>query len=345
MMTKMTNPTHHQFPPSSELTSLLKTFSSIAEKTVNGLQASELLPAYTVEDEDSIDFPVNSLVADSLETIKLKPAEHRVPVVACDMSTVKVGETVRGSVWAVRGSIVFREGDRVSATVVGPFIYIISAYTASEIVENLMTSLGVHRRSKFLEVSAAPKIVSNLFEKLLQLYAGTVAKGGLLLVDGALTAGPLDSPSTVVEKIVENAVNTGIGAVAFSKSTTLMLLGRNITTLAGTASPPYVIKLSVMKDGTMVVKNANIYVARLSSSQTSFRVDVASKTGDEQPFSLLLSSDKIINGYPETLILAHQLAKLNKLDVLSIRTRLECLTKLKPIQTDVRRMLFTPLNG
>ncbi|MEM0442609.1 MAG: DNA double-strand break repair nuclease NurA [Candidatus Caldarchaeum sp.] len=341
MMTKMTNQYVHQLTPTQELQDLLKTFSSVAEATVKHLHGSERLPLQA--DDDRPDLHIQLLTADSFQTIPITQSNHSVPVVACDMSTVKVAETTRGSVWAVRGSIVVRHGSRLTASVVGPFMYNISSYTAARIVDALLASLAVRRKSRFLDVSTAPKIVSNLFEKLIQLYAGTLARDGLLLVDGALTAGPLDSPPAVVERIVETTVGSSYGVIAFSKSTTLMLYGQKITSYADGTPPPYVIKLPMLKD--LVVRNGSVYVARLSSARTPFRVDVVSRTSDEQVFSLLLSSDNIVNGYPESLILAHHLAKLNRLDVLGISTRLEGLMSIKTSKNDVRSMLFTPIDG
>ncbi|MEM1943455.1 MAG: DNA double-strand break repair nuclease NurA [Candidatus Caldarchaeum sp.] len=341
MMTKMTNQYLHQLTPTPDILDLLKTFSAVAGDTVKQLHGSETLPLQA--DDDYPDLPIQLLTADVFETIPITHSSIIVPVVACDMSTVKVAETTRGSVWAVRGSIVVRHGSELTASVVGPFIYNISAYTAAKIVDALLASLGARRRIRFLDVSTAPKIISNLFEKLIQLYAGTLAKDGLLLVDGALTAGPMDSPPAVVEKIVETTLGSSYGVIAFSKSTTLMLYGQRITSYAAGTPPPYVIKLPTLRD--LVVRNGSVYVARLSSSRTPFRVDVVSRTNDEQVFSLLLSSDSIVNGYPESLILAHHLARLNRLDVLGISTRLEVLMRMKITKNDVRSMLFTPVDG
>jgi NurA-like 5'-3' nuclease len=59
----------------------------------------------------------------------------------------------------------------------------------------------------------------------------------------------------------------------------------------------------------------------------------------------LLSSDTMVYGYPETLIIAHQLAKLSRLDVLSIRTALGHAMGLKFVDApDIRSSLFTPVS-
>lgn len=343
-MFKMTNQLLHQLPPYDELTNLLKTFSSVTLDTVTVLRNIE---AYhpTPENDEPNDMLLDNILADGLETIILTPAEKSLPVVACDMSTVKIADTSRGSVWAVRGSIVIREKGLVKAAVVGPFAYTVSKTTVEKIIDVLFMYLGLERKQRFLEMSAVPKVISNLFEKVLQVYATTWLKGGVLLLDGALTSGPLDSPPAAVEKIVESAKTSGIGVAAFSKSTTLMFLGRRITYFAGKCRPPYVMRLPLSSSRPWGV-NGSVYVSHLSSSLFPFRVDVASKTSDEDVFRHILSSENIIHGYPESLIIAHQLAKLRWIDVLGIRASLESLVKLKfSSSVDVRSTIFAPLEG
>ncbi|MEM1946710.1 MAG: DNA double-strand break repair nuclease NurA [Candidatus Caldarchaeum sp.] len=342
---KMTNQILHQLPPYDELSSLLKTFSSVTLDTVSELSDVEAFPPFS-EDFEHADLPLDSMLAEELEIIPLTPADRSLPVIACDMSTVKIADTTRGSLWAVRGSIVMREAGIVKAAVVGPFAYTVSNQTIERILDVLFICLNLEREPSFLHMSTAPKIISNLFEKVLQAYAATRLKGGILLIDGALTAGPSDSPTAAVEKIVESAKTHGIGVAAFSKSTTLTYFGRRITCLRSRCRPPYVIRLPLSSNRPWGVVNGSVYVSHLSSTPTPFRVDVASTTSDEEVFTHILSSEPMVHGYPESLILAHQLAKLRWIDVVGIRAGLESHAKLRfASDIDVRSMLFAPIEG
>ncbi len=341
----MSSQIHSQQLPHQDLSNLLKMFTSLTYNTVSTLAYEEAAKPQE-NDITLIDEIPENILAGPFETIELTASQTSLPVVACDMSTVKIAETLRGDVWAVKGSIIMKIEKRFMGTVVGPFVYNVSGNTVSKIIDVLLLSFGVERRRMYLDLNTAPKVISNLFEKVLQLYAATRLNGGLLLLDGALTSGPLDSPPHVVEKIVETVKTFGIGVAAFSKSTTLMLMGRYITSYNDRCKPPYVIKLPIEREKGMLFKNCSVYVSHLSCSLFPFRVDVASKTSDEEVFRTLLASENIIYGYPESLILAHQLAKLSRLEVLGLRARIESLNKVKfAPEIDVRSAIFAPLDG
>jgi len=343
-MSKMYNQIIEQLTTHQELKDLLKTFTEVSAETVYLIQRMD--SQWLQENSYITAEPGEKILFDCLETMELHPADEVVPIISCDMSTVKIAETLTGSIWAVRGTIVFREHVKITAVTVGPLLYTVSPTTTPKILETLFELLGVENMIGYIDFSNAPKIISNLFEKVLQLFASTCLSGGILLLDGALTAGPADSPAPVVEKIVENAKKNGVGVAAFSKSTTLTLLGRNIIAYAGQCRPPYVIKLPIILNEGWKIKNGLVYVSHLSPTLFPFRVDVASRIGDEKLFKLLLSSENIVHGYPETLIIAHQLAKLRKLDILSMQASLENILKKRLHHfLSVRETLFHPIDG
>lgn len=333
IMSNLTIQQHH-------LQTLLETFTQTAQNSLTGLKnhtvAIETASTDSQEDEFQLDM-------DGCDAIPLEPAGVRVPVVACDMSTVKIADSAEGGLWAVRGSIVRKNVSGLEVMLVGPFVYTSSPRNVDMILSSLFDVLGVDGKTPSFHQTTAPKLVGNLFEKVLQLHASQIIEGGILLLDGALTAGPADSPVEVVARIVESSHRNGLGVAAFSKSTTLTLQGRNILSVAGTMAPPYVVKLPPRRTERWPVYCGSIYVAHLSPRYFPFRVDV-SAADDIQLLNQLLSSEAIIYGYPESLILAHQLAKLSRLDILSICARLEALHKIKFTQSpSLRSFLFGPL--
>ncbi len=295
----------------------------------------------TESSDNQDDAPLLDL--DGCDALPLEPSGSRVPVVACDMSTVKIADSVEGGLWAVRGSIVRKNVSGLEVVMVGPFVYTVSPRNVEMILSSLLDVLGVDGKPPSYNQTTAPKLVGNLFEKVLQLHASQIMEGGILLLDGALTAGPADSPVEVVARIVESSHRHGLGVAAFSKSTTLTLQGRNILSVEGSMTPPYVVRLPPRRTGRWPVYCGSIYVAHLSPRYFPFRVDV-SAADDVQLFNHLLSSEAIIYGYPESLILAHQLAKLSRLDILTICARLEAVHKIRFTQSpSLRSSLFGPL--
>lgn len=333
IMNNLTIQQHH-------LNTLLKTFTQTTENSLTILKNNTVAIDTELNEGQDGEFQLDLNGGDALP---LEPSGVRVPVVACDMSTVKIADSVEGGLWSVRGSIVRKNVSGLEVMLVGPFVYTASPRNVDMILSSLFDVLGVDGKTPSFHQTTAPKLVGNLFEKVLQLHASQILEGGILLLDGALTAGPADSPVEVVARIVESSHRNGIGVAAFSKSTTLTLQGRNILSVAGSMTPPYVVKLPPRKTERWPVYCGSIYVAHLSPRYFPFRVDV-SAADDVTLLNHLLSSEAIIYGYPESLILAHQLAKLTRLDILSICARLEALHKIKFTQTpSLRSILFGPL--
>ena len=91
-----------------------------------------------------------------------------------------------------------------------------------------------------------------------------------------------------------------------------------------------------------------VYVAHLSKVFFPFRIDVATR-GNINSVSLvedLLKSDSLVDGYPETLILAHQYSTFNRIDILSMQSSIETITSHRIINyPDIRESLFAPLDN
>ena len=325
-----------------DLADLLKAFTAISNTTVESLHSTEAV--YITEAPEEAETATFDLDNESFEVFPLNPSGKCLRVVACDMSTVHVAETSRGGIWAVRGSIVVRTGRRISAGTIGPLLYMVSPSTVDWLVGTLNDLLGCGKRI-YVNIAVAPKVISNLFERVLQLHIASKLEGGILLLDGSLISGPADSPAEAVERIVDCAKASGQGVAAFSKTTTLMLQGKSVCSLIGRCRPPYVVKIPISHSSPWKVRNGSVYVSHFSGQHYPFRVDVTSKTTDLSLFNDLLSSDTMVYGYPETLIISHQLAKLNKLDVLSIRACLENTIGVKLVgAANLRSSLFTPIS-
>lgn len=344
LMHKMDNQLIQQHHHMIELENLLKTFTLETSYSLKKLRDTPLIYS---EQHTAQDFEYDFLeISDAIETIPLHPSRQTVTVVACDMSTVKLAETAEGPVWAVRGSIIYRTKEKVKAFVVGPFAYTASPENIKHLLAILYKALDINWNQPSFSLSAAPKLVGNLFERILQLHAARFIKGGILLLDGSLTVGPLDSPLEAVSKIVEVAKQQGLGIAAFSKSTTLTLRGRSILSYLADVKPPYLIRIPVHDRSRWSVCEGAVYVSRLAQGYFPFRVDVASRESDAELFNALLSSEPIIYGYPESLIIAHQLAKMSRLDMISARASLENLFNIRFVHTtEIRTSLFTPITN
>ena len=337
----------HQSLQQYSIEELLKAFSQLAYTTAPLEHIAPLYGQMGVEDCEDWEIEPN-LSLDGLLPVMLSPENGvRRKVVACDTSTVKLAESPSGSVWAVRGAVVERRGRDINLSIYGPFVYLLSPQTVSRVIRVLKHLLGLPDLS-IPSMDMAHRVVVGLFEKLIQQHIARRLEGGILLVDGSLTAGPIDSPLKAVSQIIRLSQLHGVGVIAFAKSSKLRMLGIKITSLLQDCEPPYLISF---RGGVKVKPNHHIlgevYVAHLSKAFFPFRVDVSTPDGIE-PFSLvedLLVSDSLVYGYPETLILAHQHATFNKIDILSMQSSLENLTNSRIVDyPDIRASLFAPLD-
>jgi len=331
---------YNQFEP------LLKAFAQAGERSTRLLDGHGLASVSPRSPyEECVDFdPLPT--QGHFEIMKLDSPGVARRTLACDTSVVKLAEAIQGSVWALRGCIVRRETDRLSIEVVGPFVCALSRETLPYVIKSLLSGYETCR-TQTPSLNMAHHVVANLFEKRLQLYAASKLDGGILLADGSLTASPRDSPLSLVREVIEMARTQGQGVLAFAKSSRLRLMGYRITSMLLSHRPPYLVRFPQglrLRSGH--VQLGEILVANLSHT-LSFRLDAAPREGigPDELVQDLMSSDALIYGYPETLILAHQFATFNAMDILGLRARLESMLDAQlTTHLDARELLFAPLD-
>jgi hypothetical protein len=337
----MTNQVAHQLDPQEYMESILKIFTGIT------IGDRVLLEQASIHSNELADDIADDLLGfENPEIIPITGEGVGRPVVACDTSTIRVADFLGGSIWALRGCIVCRSGSARRAMIYGPIYYILTPANLQPLIRGLYEVLDCRIAGPYPSIQIAPKVIANLFERVLQFQALEYLDGGIMLLDGSLTAGPLDSPAGALARLLRRAGEIGYGVLAFSKSTRLTSMGRRITDLAVGYMPPYLLKPVISQTGYAVI--GEVYVANLAPSSFPFRVDVSLADGlpITDIFRDLLSSDSVIYGYPETLALAHQLSTFSRLDIIGLRASLEYLTGTHLAhEFDVRSSLFSPLDG
>ena len=69
----------------------------------------------------------------TIKTIPLEPTVEERPVVAVDVSSIRIGETETGVLCAIRGAIVWKEKNRYKYQRLGPFPFHITEQNKKEI--------------------------------------------------------------------------------------------------------------------------------------------------------------------------------------------------------------------
>src|SRR3989442_549371 len=188
-----------------------------------------------------------SSIAMGLKRSPINPLRESVPIAACDASSVKIGETDTGMIFAIRAVAVWRQPDRIAFTRWGPLLFHIpnsdgqqEKYRDDE--SRAFGGLSV----KTLRVLTK---LRNHVERWVQEELAITVKDGIVLLDGSLTAGTPDNPSSRVQRILSTARNNNSIIIALSKSTQLTVGGKNILGFFDAEKIPHII------DITSVVEN------------------------------------------------------------------------------------------
>ena len=343
--------TQYQQPQLSGLESLFKAFLERSGRSLSSIEGVRL-GVETSEVFVQDDWPlqlVERLLREGVEPIEIS-VEDAVSrrVVAIDTSSIRVAVGSKGVVIAVRGALVVRDWPRIWAEIVGPFMVYVDCDGVGELLSSMLGGeIRLDYWGDYQLYSSIQKVLAGILEKRLQEYAVKRFTDTILLFDGSLSAGPLDNPTWLVSRIIDGARPRGNDILAFSKTSVLRVWGELLTSLKLDVEPPYLVEMTwAIRELEMRVKVlGETYLARLSAGGEGFRVDAATRRDVGEVLGSLLKSDSLIYGYPETLILAHDLCTFNKMDLIAMQSilRRRGVKLFKP--TSIRWLLFRPIDG
>jgi hypothetical protein len=134
--------------------------------------------------------------------------------------------------------------------------------------------------------------------------------------------------------------------LAFSKMTSLRVNGYLITDQLPNREPPYLLETTGVQFKPPTVVLGSVYVARLNKANYAFRLDIDREIPLQHRMTAvekLLGNDLHMQGYPETLRLAHILCTFTANEVLAIK---HFITRKHGIQIinrpDMHKLLFGP---
>ena len=163
---------------------------------------SENLPTPIIAgDHSEIEEPIPMNISSvSARLMPLKPLQDETPIIAVDVSSVRLGETDVGILCAVRGAIVWSVQRKYGYLRIGPFPFHITEENSREV----MSLLRFYRF--FPSGLGSPRLedmqvrLCNLVERWLQMSICSSSYGSIILWDGSLTAGTTDSPLTLIRR-------------------------------------------------------------------------------------------------------------------------------------------------
>ena len=284
------------------------------------------------------------------QPLPLSPMHQETTISGIDTSTVKIGETTTGIIIALRGATVWKQNRNYHYSRLGPFIFHITEENKNVVYSNLEKAYfdaqfgASHQNTPTL--LQMPTRLASLLERWLQNRLSKTSTNALILFDGSLTSGTIDTPVQRMRDILAGARRNCNTVLAFSKATSLRSNGFLITDLLPMKDPPYLLETTGLKFKPPMVVLGDVYVARLNKANMAFRLDV----DHEIPFQSqveavekLIGNDLLQQNYPETLRLAHILCTFTANEVLAMQ---HFITRKHGIQIinrpDMHRLLFGP---
>ncbi len=282
--------------------------------------------------------------------IPLSPKPEETVVAAIDTSSIKLGETTRGLLVAVRGASVWKQKNQYKYHRLGPFIFNITEKNNERVYDTLQTEYfhtqSQHNHDNPPSLLQMPTLIAGLLERWIQVVLSNSISNGLILFDGSLTSGVPGASIRRMKNILDNARKNGNVILAFSKMTKLRFNGYLITDVLLEHRPPYIFQVAGLKTKPPVVLLGDIYVARLTHRNYSFRLDIDKRIPNEEKVEAvekLLGNDLCSQSYPETLRLAHIFCTFTANEVLAMQHFIIEEYNLRIIdRPDMHKLLFGP---
>jgi len=283
--------------------------------------------------------------------ITLKPNHQETIIAAVDTSTIKIGETQTGIIVAIRGAATWRQNRTYKYTRLGPFVFHITEENKNQVYNALEkayfnTSYAPTSHQATPNLMQMPTRLASLLERWLQTMLAKTVNNGILLFDGSLTAGTIDTPTQRLKAILSIARGNLTTVLAFSKATTLRTNGHLITDQLPNQEPPYLLETTGMYSKAPIVLLGDVYVARLNKANMAFRLDIDRETEHPQRLEAiqrLLGNDLYRQSYPETLRLSHILCTFTANEVLAMQHFINRKHGIQLInRPDMHKLLFGP---
>ena len=285
--------------------------------------------------------------------IRLWQINDETPIFGIDTSSILLGNTKKGLLCAVRGSVVLRKKAVFQYVRHGPFIF--------HITERNRYALYNTLRQIYLDADdpiGAPILegtverIRSILERWLQKQLCESTHDSIILWDGSLTTRTINGPTSVIGEILHTARNNRNYILALSKKTTLTMMGRRLSDLIDGRLAPCLLDIDDairLQFGNHLQFLGKIYAAKLSPTSFTFRLDIDRRASEAEGFNAtcrLLGNELLADGYPETLRLAHILSRFSATDVLAMQRYVAANygLKIEPV-LDIRQALFGPYGG
>ena len=308
--------------------------------------SNEELASFFIEHIDSEDqLPTRDGMLSAL-IMPLRAIRDGTSIIGIDVSSIKIGVTDVGVIYAVRGAIVLKTNNHYRYIRLGPLPFHITKENVHEVFGELSRDLSL--RFNFLSYIDPQVQLCNIMEKWLRAYVSHLARRSIILWDGSLTAGTPGNPVSDLSKMLRVARENSNVVMGISKETSLKFIRWGMTDLLNGYKPPYLFEIrssSFSHTGPLRLLG-RIYVAKLAKRGCAFRLDIDKAIPRDEGIvavEKLIGNETLYQGYPETLRLAHIYSTFTASDVIGIQRLLIKKYRLRLVaHNNMHRTLFGP---
>ncbi len=265
----------------------------------------------------------------------IRPVHEKMIVAAVDSSSVKLGETEEGGLYAVKCGIAMALNRcALMHFRIGPILFYLSENSArnSELEGRLA-------RAVLCDDDLAKRLIRIRAERAIQTELSNHFTNSIILVDGSLRTSVFEDRDRSVRKISESCTLRRNILIGVSKGTRLKPVERAAAPLLLVPGPACLDVDGIVKSLIRNVVGTSLMV-RFDGSGPVLRADVLANDSEEA-LGKLIGNDIVAGGYPETLRLAHYISTFTGTEMTCLRSHvLNSYDVSELAAEDIRRSLL-----
>ncbi|MGC8599905.1 MAG: hypothetical protein ACP5LX_02445 [Nitrososphaeria archaeon] len=233
-------------------------------------------------------------------------------LVAVDSSSISIAETEEGGIYAVKGGAYIIKNGETMLRKLGPIAVYIGLSNIKSIESIIGSKLGY---GIVIDKQLALKFVRNVIESMLFKMLINEIEEGIALIDGSLKDPPFFLGRLSLAYMMEKYKDK-INFIGISKGTSIKALKAFYSSFFDEKRKFIDITDLVYS----ITKNefGHKYLVKLDETSVVLRADIYCNDPNES-FASLIRSDKLVKGYPESLIGAHLLSLFVSSEVQGIK--------------------------
>lgn len=266
------------------------------------------------------------------------------PLIAIDAGVLDLGVTRTGFALAFKAAVVTQEIDGTHTVAkVGPRVKFVTPDNRAELLrfvgralskEDMFVNIGSDGTATVKHGATEPNQfkdrIRNFIERMLQLDAAVQLRGGILLVDGALTLRTYNTPEVFLQRLGREAARHNSEVIGVSKKSRVTVEEVHIGALLDNDPPDTGYRRIVTLDSRgseSVAESRNLgvpFAVRFAPGGFTFRVDVTRKSlmpNEEAVLEALYANTQMTLGYPNLLRLAHIHSAFTKDEIISLQVK------------------------